>query len=148
MTAEQYFEEEKKAKDIGYQDAASYMDSKKMSIGSPVDYLNAKKLGVKNNNEYLASMNDMKSRKIDSIDVYIQILTKEIEDRKKKEEGELVAQGQWILRCKSWASAKDACAVASNVRKCIDIKMGEAEAGMAAMYCQGDEPQWGLMGKR
>lgn len=67
---------------------------------------------------------------------------------KEKEASEQSDRSMWISRCIKWADSNDTCAIAANVRQCVDIKMGEAEALMASINCQGSEPQWGFIGKR
>lgn len=148
LSAEQYLEEVKKAKESGFDNTAGFIESKKMGIDNAVDYANAKKLGAKNKFELLGHMEEMKKFGTNSIDQYIEIVSKELQVKNAKKASEQSDRDMWILRCKKWAESKDSCAVAPNARKCIDIKMGEGEAGMAAIYCQGPEPQWGLMGKR
>ena len=57
-------------------------------------------------------------------------------------------KGQWIQRCAAYAEARNQCAVAANVTQCAEIKIGEAAAYMAALYCDGDTPNWNMMGAK
>lgn len=54
---------------------------------------------------------------------------------------------QWIERCQLYKVSRGACAVASNVDKCTEVKMGEYSAGQAFMYCKEDGvPDFNRMG--
>lgn len=166
MTAEQYFEEGKKASKAGFENAASFIESKKMGIDNHVDYINAKKLNANNKNELDQHLQEMKKRNISSIEQYIVIIAKESQVKKEKElaaeqvkkENELATEqvkkgkelssendkSTWISLCSRYAAAKDSCAVAPNVSKCIDIKMGQRTANMGQNYCDGPTPRWSL----
>lgn len=57
-----------------------------------------------------------------------------------------LSKAEWIARCKDFSRSRDECAVSSKVEQCIEIKMGENQANMAAAYCDGANPKFHLMG--
>jgi hypothetical protein len=144
LTAEQYFEEVKKAKELGFDNAASFIESKKMGIDNAVDYASAKKLNAKNKTELQNHLDEMRKRGINSIDEYVSIVVKESQARKEKELANENNKSTWISLCSKHATAKEACATASNVQKCIDVKIGQRTANMGQSYCDGPTPRWSL----
>lgn len=55
---------------------------------------------------------------------------------------------EWNQRCIRYAAARSDCATAARVSKCVEIKVGEVEAGMAEIYCSGSTPNFSLMGTK
>jgi uncharacterized protein len=57
-----------------------------------------------------------------------------------------LTKAQWYQRCEQYENAKQQCAVANNISRCIETKVGELVSGMAGMYCKGNTPDFYLMG--
>jgi hypothetical protein len=57
-----------------------------------------------------------------------------------------LTKAQWYERCEKYESAKQQCAVANNISRCIETKVGDVVSGMAGVYCKGNTPDFYLMG--
>ena len=96
MTAEQYFEESKKAKDFGYDNTASFIESKKMGIDNAADYANAKKLSAKNKTELQSHFDEMKKRGTNSIDQYVKLIEIEQAEKNKAANAEKLSNAEYL----------------------------------------------------
>ena len=65
--------------------------------------------------------------------------TKEIDNSERRE---------WITRCKRHDVARAECAIAAQFSKCLEIKIGYADASLGNTYCKGPTPNWWLMGRK
>jgi hypothetical protein len=166
LSVADYLKEVDKSKELKFTDVSKYFEAKKFGLDNPIKYAQAVKLGAKNMDVYNKYLADMKKRNISDIDLYIATLSKEQSEREKQKEIQVTqnarenssdlnesgrdpngyTKNQWRNRCQQYASVRSDCAVAPNLTSCIEIKLGEQEAYMDGIYCNGSTPNWNIMG--
>lgn len=146
MSLATYHESLKISRERGFESFSEYLESQKLGDLTSKEYMAAKRLG--RDKEQWASDKQIMTATGRSVDEYVAYV--EAENRKKKEEqGRLQAKKwEWENRCERFAAAKNECAVASSVSKCIEVKVGYMDFEMGKIYCDGNKPNWFLMGEK
>lgn len=128
VSVDDYLSGVKKSKELKFQSPEEYFSALKLGIQDPVEYSYAKRLG-RSAEEWKQDKAAMAKNGI-SLEQYVTSVEKEISEKKAeaerveaKNKERSVRLDEYQSQCRQYEVAKNECAIAGNIGKCMDIKL-------------------------